>query len=156
MDKLSKAGANSRLACANGQVRLGTREDWALWMDAGDEAQRSHSQEGPCNNGPFLVSVSVPCVSRSRVSEVKQIGNIFALPTAVQKPALTQRSKLGSWLLRASVPSFQLCLEPVAEPCSGRGRGQAGSGSAQLPAPGAEPSSCPRERGARLSLPELL
>lgn len=32
MDKLSKAGENPWLACANVQVRLGTREDWALWM----------------------------------------------------------------------------------------------------------------------------
>lgn len=30
----------------------------------------------------------------------------------------------------ASVPSFQLCSKPVAEPCSGRGRAQAGKCSA--------------------------
>lgn len=80
MDKLSKAGANPWLACANGQVRLGTQEDWALWMDARDEAQQSHSQEGPCNNGPFLVSVSVPCVSRSRVSEANRLGTYLHSP----------------------------------------------------------------------------
>lgn len=66
----------------------------------------------------------------------KQIGNIFVLPTAVQKPAQTEESKLGSFLLLASVPSFQLCLKPVAEPCFGRGegRGQAGWGNTPLSA----------------------
>lgn len=79
MDKLSKAGANPCLVSANEQPRMGGSGGLSS-VDAGDEAQQRHSQEGPCNNGPFLVSVSVPCVSWSHVSEANRLGTYLHSP----------------------------------------------------------------------------
>lgn len=70
--KLGDRGGSSALdAVSEARVRLRSSAGWL---------QQSLSREGPSNNGPFLVSVSVACVSWSHVSEANRLRTYLYSP----------------------------------------------------------------------------